>query len=79
MIRDVRKHMTKVCLWIKSIELDRTNQAVDRGGTLSAGIGAGELVILSSQSYGPQRALGGVVVHFDLSVVTITQQRSPAR
>jgi hypothetical protein len=37
MIRDVRKHMTKVGLWIKSIELGRTNQAVDRGGTLSAG------------------------------------------
>ena len=38
MVRNVRKHMTKVCLWIKSIELGRTNQAVDRGGTLSAGI-----------------------------------------
>ena len=35
MIRDVRNHMTKVGLWIKSIELGRTNQAVDRSGTLS--------------------------------------------
>jgi len=45
----------------------------------TTGIRAGEQVILSSQSYGTQCALGGVVVHFDLSVVAITQQRSPAR
>ena len=32
--------MTKTGLWIKSIELGRTNHAVDRSGTLSASIGA---------------------------------------
>jgi hypothetical protein len=25
MIRNVRKHMTKTCLWIRTIELGRTN------------------------------------------------------
>jgi hypothetical protein len=57
MIRDVRKHMTKVCLRIKSVELGRANQAVDRGGTLSAGIGAGELVTAGERlekALGPQ-------------------------
>ena len=38
MIRDVRKHMTKVGLWIKSIELGRADQAVDHRGALPTAI-----------------------------------------
>lgn len=49
MLGDTLDHIAQVRLGIDAVELGRTDQAVDRGGTLAAGIGTGEQVILAPE------------------------------
>jgi len=79
MIGDVGEHVAQISLGINGIQFSSADEAVDGGGPLAPRVGPGKQVVLPSQRYGPQCAFGSVVVHFDLSVVAITQQRSPAR
>ena len=46
-IGDACEHVAEIVFRIEPVELGRTDEGVDRSGPLSAGIGAGEQVILS--------------------------------
>src|SRR5262245_32107598 len=78
-IGDVLDDVAQVGFRIHTVELGRSDQAVDRGSTSTAGIGTTEQVVLSSEGYGAQCSLGGIVVDLDASVVAIPSQRRPAR
>ena len=50
MVGDALQHLVQIGVRIEAIELGRADQAVNRGGPLTAGIGAGEQVVLASLS-----------------------------
>ena len=47
------------------------DEAIEGGGTIAAGIGPGEQIVLPSQSDGAQRPLGGTVVDLQPAVVDV--------
>ena len=61
-VGDAAEHVAQVGFGIEPVELGRADQAVDRGGALAAGVGAGKEVVLPSQRDGTQGPLGGVIV-----------------
>lgn len=61
------------------MQFGRAHEAVDRGGSLTARIGAGEEIIFSPESHRTQRAFGGIVVDFDCAVSDEARERFPAR
>src|SRR5271155_2033793 len=79
MIGDAGQHISEIRFGIETVELGGADQAVDRGGTLTAGIGAGEQVVFPAQSDGSQGAFGGVIVYLDAAIVHVAQQSIPAR
>jgi hypothetical protein len=77
-IGDAGKNVAQPHLWIKTVELRRLDQGVDGSGTLAAGIGAREQVILSAESEWPDGAFGGVVVDLQAAVLEVAGERCPA-
>src|SRR5271157_3667029 len=63
---------------INCVQLGRANQAVDRRGPFSAGIGSRKQIVLPSQSHSPQRPFGGVVIDLYPAIFTVVQQGTPA-
>jgi hypothetical protein len=78
MIGDSGEYLAEVGLRIQAIQLGRSDQTVERGGALAAGVGTREQKILPSQGHRAQGAFHGLV-DFDASVLAISRQRSPAR
>jgi len=78
MVGDAGQHVSEVRFGIETVEFGATDQAVDRGGALTAGIGAGEQVVFPAQSDGTQGSLGGVVV-CALKRCTVLPGENPGR
>jgi len=72
---NVLKHVGQIGLRVQVVEFGRTDQAVNRSRSFSAGIGTGKQVIFATQCDGAQRAFGGIVVDFDPAVIAVTRQR----
>src|SRR5258708_1681950 len=54
MIGDVGQHVSEIRFGIATVEFGAADQAVDCGGSLAAGVGAGEQVVFSAQGDGAQ-------------------------
>ena len=46
-VGDAREHIAQVGFGIKAVEFGRSDQAIDSGGALAAGIGATKQVVLA--------------------------------
>ena len=79
MVGDAGEHVAQVGFGVEAVELGGLDERVDRGGTLAAGVGAGEELILSAEGQRPDGALGGIVGDFEPAVGEIAGQRVPAR
>ncbi|MNN59161.1 hypothetical protein D3C81_1742580 [compost metagenome] len=77
MLGNVLKHVGQIGLRVQVVEFGRTDQAVNRSRSFSAGIGTGKQVIFATQCDGAQRALGGIVVDFDTAIIAVARQRLP--
>ena len=77
MIRNARQHFPQVSFGIEVIEFGAADQAVDCCGSLSAGIGAGEKVVLSTYRDRTQSPLGRVIVDLQVTIVAVTRQGIP--
>ena len=75
-IGDAREHGPEIVFRVDAVELGRTDEGVE-GGSLSAGIGANEEVVLPAHSNGAQRAFGGVVIYLQPAVIDIARQCAP--
>ena len=78
-IGDLFEHAAEIELRIKPVELGRSQQRVDRGGAVTAGIGSAEQEILPAEGYGAQSPLGRRVVYFGPAIVEVACTRPPAR
>jgi len=47
-VSDAGEDIAQISLWVEAVQLGRADQAVESGGTLTAGVGAGEEIILPS-------------------------------
>jgi hypothetical protein len=65
MVGDPGEHVTQVGFRIQAVQLGRPDEAVERGSSFTAGIGAGEEVVLPPQGDRAQGTFGGVVVDLD--------------
>ena len=65
MVGDALEDMAQVEFRVESVELRRTEQAVDGRSTLSTGVRSSEEVVLATQSNGAQGAFSRGVVHLD--------------
>jgi hypothetical protein len=57
MVCDDAEHVPLIRFGIDAIELAGFDQAIDRGGSLSADVGSGEVPVLPAQRDAAQRAL----------------------
>jgi hypothetical protein len=48
MIGDAGQHVSEIRFRVETVEFGGADQAVDRGGALAAGIGAGEQVVFAA-------------------------------
>ena len=78
MVGDAGQHIAEIGFGIETVQFGGADQAVDRGGALAAGIGAGEQVVLAAQSDGAQGAFRGVVM-CALRKVTVLPGGNPGR
>jgi len=67
-LRDPRESVAEIGLRVDAIELRRLYDRVDRRGTLAAGVGTGEEVILAPQCDGADGVLSDVVVSFKAAI-----------
>lgn len=68
-IANAGEHVGKVVPRIEAIELGAFDQRVDRGGTATAGIGAGKQIILAVDGDTAQGPFGGIVVERQPAVI----------
>ena len=78
MVGDAFEDMAQVEFRVESVELRRTEQAVDGRSTLATGVRASEEVVLATQSNGAQGAFRRGVVHLDAAIVDVAGERTPA-
>ncbi len=76
---DPLEHATEIELRIQSVELGCSQQRVDGGGAVTAGIGSTEQEVLPAQGYGAQCPFCRRVIHLDASIVEVARERTPAR
>ena len=57
-VGDAFEDVVEIELRVEAVELGSTEQRVDRGSSLTAGVGAAEEVILPSERNGAQRTFG---------------------
>ena len=60
-VGDAREHIAQVGFGVEAVEFGRSDQAIDSGGALAAGIGATKQVVLATQSYSAQGPFGRVM------------------
>ena len=78
-IGDAGENVAEVFFRIELVESGGFDEGVDSGGTLAAGIGAGEEIVLAAEGYAAQGSLGGVVVDLDAAVIDEAGELGPAR
>lgn len=78
MLCDAGKHVTQISLGIDVVQLCCPDEAVDRGGTFTAGIRAGKEVIPPSDGHSTQRALDRQVIDLKSAIVAIARKRLPS-
>jgi hypothetical protein len=74
-ISDAGKYEAQICLGIDVIEFCCPNEAVNRGGTFTAGVRAGKEVVPPSDGPCTQRALDRQVVDLEPTVVATARER----
>ena len=79
MLGDPGQHQAEIEFRVEAVELGGTEQRVDRGSSLAAGVGAAEKVILPSKRNGAQRAFSRRIVDLQEAIVDIARKRAPAR
>src|SRR5271154_6099992 len=79
MLGDAFDDMPQISLRIEPVQFSRADEAVDCGGSLTAGVRTGEEIVFSPEGYCPQRAFGCIVVYFDGAVGGEARERLPAR
>src|SRR5258708_34576862 len=58
MIGDVGQHMSQIGLRIEAVELGRTDEGVEDGGTFSSALGAGEGIVATHNATPARSAVG---------------------
>src|SRR5450631_4128856 len=79
MIGNALQHVAHIKLRVESVELGRTEQAVNGRSAFAAGVGSGEEIVLATESHGAQGAFGSRVVHLDATIIDVTRERTPTR
>jgi len=79
MIGDAGQNVAQVSLRIEAIHLGGLDEGIHRSVAHAAGVGAGKEIILSREGEGPDRALDGVVAHFQAAVGGVAGERGPTR
>ena len=74
MVGDTGENVGEVELRVEAVKLGGFDQRVHGGGTVTAGIGTDEEIILTTDCDTAQRALGGIVVKSQSSVVEATAE-----
>jgi hypothetical protein len=69
--------MARPSFGIDPVELGRTDQQVDGGGTFATGVSARKQIVAAADSYVTRGTLGGGVVDFDGAVVAVACQCRP--
>jgi len=77
-VGDLGEHRPQVEFRVEAVELGRADEAVERGGTISACVGAGEQVILAAESHGAECSFGRAVVYLQLAIVDVAREGTPA-
>src|SRR5689334_17130484 len=78
MITDACKYADQVSFRVQTIQLGRADQTVNRSGTFTTGIGAGEEIILPAECDGAQCPLGRIVVDLQQPIIAIAHKGRPA-
>src|SRR5262245_25876289 len=78
MILQAREDVGEPGLWIDIVEPGGVDQRVDRGGALSAGVGAREGPVLASRDGRTDLPLGRIVGHAQAAIVEEAGERYPA-
>lgn len=78
MIGDAAEHIGEVVLWVDAAELGAFDQRVDGRGATTAGIGAGEEVILAADGDAAQGPFGRIVVERQAAIVEAACEGGPA-
>jgi hypothetical protein len=76
---DPLQQVLQVQVRVDIVEPAGADQAVESRGGFTAGIGTGEQIVAPPQHQGADRALSGVVVHFDAPVIHEPRQCRPER
>lgn len=75
---DLREGVGEVSVGVNAVQFRGLQDRVHRGGTLAAGMAAGEEPVASSQGYAPDCVFGDVVVGFEPGVGGKAGQRGAA-
>ena len=78
-IGDLFEHAAEIELRIQPVELGGSQQRVDGGGAVPAGIGSTEQEVLPAQSHNAQSPFCRRVIHLVASIVEVAGERTPAR
>src|SRR6266481_4429497 len=79
MISDAGENVSQISLRVEAIYLGGLDEAVHRGSSHAAGIGAGKKIIFSRERKRPDRSLDGVVAHLQAAIGGVAGQRRPTR
>jgi hypothetical protein len=71
--------VTQVEVRIEPAQAAGADQTVEPRGRLATGVGASEQVVTTSEHQRADRALGGVVIDLDGTILDIAGERRPAR
>jgi hypothetical protein len=71
--------LTEVSFRIESVELDRTEQRIDRGSAFATSIRSGEKIVLPAQSHCTEGSFGRGIINLDTSVLEVAAERTPTR
>src|SRR5215813_2266058 len=78
MLCDARQEVPQVSFGVDTVQLRRSDQAVERCGTLPTAVRSSEQVVLPPKSHGTQRSFGSVVVDLQPSIMAVAHQRFPS-
>ena len=76
--RHALEHVFEIGEWLDVVELGGGDEGADRGPAVGAPVGSGEQVILAAKRDGTNRALDGVGIKFDASVIKEAAKSVPA-
>jgi hypothetical protein len=77
-VRRALKHVFEIGEWLDVVELGGGDEGADRRPAVGAPVGSGKQVILAAKRNGTNRALDGVGIKFDTSILEEVAKRVPA-